>query len=624
MSGIAGWIDHERDLTREGATLRAMTATMAARGPDAEGIWLSPRAGLGHRALWLDSDRAADGPVAQPFAVTEQGTTVAVAALAGEIYNAAALRVELTSAGHRFRTGAPVEVAALAYLQWGEGFAARLEGAYAVVVWDARDESVVLLRDRLGNKPLFYHLTPRGVILASERKAILANPLVDAAVDLDGLREILSYAGTPGHGVFRGIEQVRAGHLVRVTRDGARDTRYWALEAVPHTDDLATTVSTVRSLIDESLAAQLGRDAEPSMMLSGGLDSSALTALAARSLADRAAGPLHTYTVAFANGADFRADEVWGTEDGPFVQELVSAVGAEHTDIVLSTADLLDPVVAVNALRAKDVPSPLGNMNTSLYVLCRAIRERTPVAMLGDAADGVFGGTMWMSIPQLLGARTFPWIAMAHWGGGKHGMGTDLVDVDLLQKLDMRGYVGDRYSDAIAAVPHLPGDSEQERRMREVWYLNVTNWLETLLPHGESIAQSVGLEFRLPYCDHRLVQYVFGAPWAQKTFDGREKSLLRAAVQDVLPASIAGRRKTPYPVPQDAAYAQALADRLAQLVGDPDAAVAGLIDRAAAQQVIDDPQQLIAGPRGWVARTHVEMMFQLELWLDLYGVRVVV
>ncbi len=619
MSGLAGWIDHRRDLTREGPTLRAMTATMACRGPDAEGVWLSRSAGIGHRALWLGAERTAE-----PFELTEDGRTVAVGAVTGEIYNAAALRVELERAGHRFRTAAPAEVVLRAYLAWGQRCADRFAGAYALAVWDVRDESLLLVRDRMGNKPLFYHPTAHGVVFGSERKAILANPLVEAAVDLDGLREILSYAGTPGHGVFRGMHQVRPGHVLRVGRDGLREHRYWALESTPHDDDLDTTIATVRGLVDESLEAQLGADEQPSMMLSGGLDSSGLSALAARALTRRGAGPLHTYTVAFAGDEAFQADEVWGTEDGPFVRELVSAIGAEHTDIVLRTEDLLDPVVAVNALRAKDVPSPLGNMNTSLYVLCRAIRERTPVAMLGDAADGVFGGTMWMSIEQLLAAPTFPWVAMAHWSGGRHGMGTDLIDAGLLGKLDMRGYCGDRYAEAMSRVPGLPGESDHDRRMREVWYLNVTNWLETLLPHGESIAQSVGLELRLPYCDHRLVQYVFNAPWSAKTFDGREKSLLRAALRDVLPPSILERRKSPYPVPQDGAYAQALCDELAALVADREAPVAGLVDLDAAQRVIEDPASLVAGPRGWVARTHVEMLFQLNRWLDLYRVRVTV
>ncbi|MEV0637540.1 asparagine synthase (glutamine-hydrolyzing) [Streptomyces sp. NPDC050619] len=617
MSGIAGWVDHRRDLTRERATVRAMTATLACRGPDGEGLWATERAVLGHRRQIV----LAPDALPEPVAFAADGRTVAVAALDGEIYNAEQLRRELESSGHRFRGRGHAEVVLAAYLRWGADCVRHLVGIFGLAVWDHRSQELLLARDRLGNKPMFYHPTADGVIFGSERKAVLAHPLVEPVVDMDGLREILSYAGTPGHGVFRGMHQVRPGHLVKVTNEGPREHRYWALEAHEHTDDLDTTVRTVRELLDQAVSEQLDADVPLCMMLSGGLDSSGVTALAARTLRERGAAPLRTFTASFRQEAEFRADEVWSTPDAPYARELVERVGAEHTDVVLGTEDLLDPVVKANALRAKDVPSPLGNMNTSLYVLLRAIKEHADVAVLGDAADGVFGGTMWMSMPPLLEAKTFPWTAMAHWSGGRHGMGTDLLEPGLLGKLDVPGYCSDRYQEAMRRVPHVPGQSAEEHRMREIWYLNVTSWLETLLPHSESMAQSLGLALRLPYCDHRLVQYVFNAPWSMKGFDGREKSLLRAALADVLPESILQRRKSPYPVTQDVAYARALCDGLRRLAADRDAPAAGLIDTEAARTFAEDPEALVTGPRSWVARTHVEMLFQLNAWLDGYGVR---
>jgi asparagine synthase (glutamine-hydrolysing) len=617
MSGIAGWVDYSRDLAVESATVRAMTATMACRGPDSEAVWTSGRAALGHRRQAVVD---LGGP-AEPLLVEHDGQPVAVGAFDGDLYNAAEVRRRLTDQGHRFRTGSAAEVVARAYLQWGADFAGHLIGVYGAAIWDIRAQELVLLRDRLGNKPMYYHPTADGVIFASERKAILAHPLVTAAVDLDGLREILSYAGTPGHGVFRGMHQVRPGHLVTVGSRGIRETRYWALEGGEHTDDLETTVRTVRELLDTAVTEQLDADVPLCVMLSGGLDSSGVTALAARALRDRGAGSLRTFTAGFAEVGEFRPDEVWGSPDTPFAHEVAELVGAEHTDIVLRTEDLLDPVIKVNSLRAKDVPSPLGNMNTSLYQLLRAIREHAQVAVLGDAADGIFGGTMWMSMPPLLKAQTFPWTAMAQWSGGKHGMGTDLIDSGLLDKLDVPGYSAEMYRAAMGRTPHSAGESAEEHRMREIWYLNMTNWLETLLPHGESIAQSLGLALRLPYCDHRLVQYVYTVPWSMKSFDGREKSLLRAALTDVLPTSILQRQKSPYPVTQDAAYAHALCDSLQRLMNDPEAPAAALLDTEAARRFADDPEALISGPRAWVSRTHVEMIFQLNMWLDLYRVR---
>ncbi|MFC3997675.1 asparagine synthase (glutamine-hydrolyzing) [Nocardiopsis sediminis] len=616
MSGIAGWVDYERDLSRETGTIRAMTATMACRGPDAEGIWAGRHALLGHRLLDLGGDATP-----QPLEAHRDADTAAVVAFAGEVYNAPEVRARLAARGHRFQGRGPAEVALAAYLEWGHRCAEHLTGGYAFAVWDARREELLLVRDRLGNAPLFYHPTAAGAVFASERKAILAHPLVEPAVDLDGLRELLSYAGTPGHGVFRGVHQVRPGHVVRVGRDGVREERYWALEGRPHTDDLPTTVDTVRGLLTDAVAGQLDADVPLGMMLSGGLDSSGVTALAARALDGSGRGPLRTFSVAFGAPEDFEADEVWSTPDAPFVAEMVHKAGTRHTDIAVGTGDLLDPLVARNALRAKDVPTPLGNMNTSLYVLFRAVREHTRIALLGDAADGVFGGVMWVGDDRLVKAETFPWVAMAGRVGAQHGLGTDLLSADLLGALDVRGYAAERYREAMARVPHVEGESSGERRMREIWYINVTNWLETLIPHSESIAQSVGLALRLPYCDHRLVQYVFNAPWAMKGFDGREKSLLRAALSDVLPASVLDRRKSPYPVTQDAAYAQGLCAELARVLADPSAPVADLVDREAAARVIADSGSLVAGRGVWVARTHAEMLLQLNMWLGMYGVR---
>lgn len=613
MSGIAGWVDTQRDLSRETNTVRAMAGAMACRGPDGEGVWTSSAAVIAAKR------RDLNGHDVQP--VVTQGIVVACA---GDIYNASELRTELQARGHHFDTSSEAEVIARAFLEWDTALATRLSGIYGIAIWDTRAQELILVRDRLGAKPLFYAPVGDGVVFASERKAILAHPLVRSRVGVEGLREVLSYAGTPGQAVFEGMAEVRPGHLIRVRGDRTTQERYWRLEPGGHTDDLETTVTRIRELLERAVRQQMRAEVPLCVMLSGGLDSSGLTAMAASVLRERGDEPLRTFTVTFGAEEDFRADEVWGTPDAPFVRQMVEAVGATHTDIVLRGGDLLDPVIRTNALRAKDIPSPLGNMNTSLYALCRAIAEHVPLALLGDAADGIFGGNMWMSMPPLLKAETLPWVAMAQWGGGKHGMGTDLLHPDLLAALDVPGYAAQRYRESIGDVVSLPDDTPEEKRMREVWHLGVTNWLGTLLPHGESISQAAGLAFRLPYLDHDLVSYVYGAPWAMKSFDGREKSLLRAALRGLLPDTILERRKTPYPTPQDDIYARALCAELMEIVNDTSAPVSQLIDAEAVKRFAAEPGELVSGPRAWVARTHAEMVLQLNDWLDLYRVHLTI
>ncbi|WP_279579001.1 asparagine synthetase B family protein [Fodinicola feengrottensis] len=223
MSGITGWVDFERDLHRDGATVRAMTATLAGRGPDAEELWLSSRAILGHRRLAV-VDREGGR---QPKVAEEDGKLLAVVVFNGEIYNADELRGQLVSHGHRFRTRSDTEVVLRAYLQWGAEAPRRFNGMFAFGIWDVRKEELLLARDHIGAKPLIYYPTPTGVLFGSEPKAILAHPSVPAVVDFDGLREVLSQSGTPGEVAFRGMKEVRAGHLVRIRRQGLTVEKFW-------------------------------------------------------------------------------------------------------------------------------------------------------------------------------------------------------------------------------------------------------------------------------------------------------------------------------------------------------------------------------------------------------------
>lgn len=615
MAGITGWIDFERDVARDVDTVRAMTATLASRGPDGEELWASPRAVLGHRRLALRP--GADDR--QPLVVEHDGRTLAAITFNGEIYNAGALRRELEARGHRFRTRGDAEVIARAFLEYGEDAVARLDGMFAFGLWDPQRQELLLARDRLGNKPLLYWPYPTGVLFASEHKALLAHPFVSPTVDADGLREVLSQAGTPDHGVFAGMRKLAPGQLARIGRGGVTVRRYWALPPGDHPDDLDTTVATVRELLEASVAAQLDSDVEIGSLVSGGLDSSVVTALAARELALRGDGPVRTFTVDFVDHAEhFRPDKVRSTLDAPFVEALVRHVGADHTTVLVDTADLVDPVVADAALRARDLPTPLGDMHPALYLLCRGVREHVPAALMGEIADALFGGFTWVHDPELVAADTFPWIAIAQRYIGPQGLGNGLLAPDLQTKLDVPGYCRDRFSEALAEVPEGGPDDPVEQRMRQLCYVHLSRYPETLLPNDDRLGSAVGLELRTPFCDHRLVEYVFNAPWSLKTFDGREKSLLRAAARDLLPDTLLDRQKSPFPVTQDPRYARALRGALAEVLADPGAPVAPLLDMQAAQQVVaaDDD-----GAAAWRGRTNIEMVLQLNAWLSTYGIR---
>ncbi|MGW1865294.1 asparagine synthase (glutamine-hydrolyzing) [Streptomyces mauvecolor] len=612
MCGIAGWVDFARDVRQDPQTLAAITQTMACRGPDAEGTWADEHAAFGHRRLSiidLEGGR-------QPMTAEDNGRTLACLDYTGEVYNFPELRRELESRGHHFRTRSDTEVVLRGYLEWGENLVDRLNGMYAFALWDPREQTLLLVRDRMGVKPLYYFPTADGVVFGSEPKAILGHPSVPRRVSADGLREILEMVKTPEQGIFSGMYEVRPGQLVRVSRSGLTKRTYWALEAREHTDDLDTTISTVRGLLEDIVDRQTVADVPLCSLLSGGLDSSVITALASQKLAERGAGPVRSFSVDFAeHGSEFVVDPVRGTSDAPFVRDLVQHIGADHSEIIIDSAELADPELRAKVLAAIDLPPAYwGDMWPSLYRLFQAVRARSTVALSGESADEVFGGYRWFFDKEAVAAETFPWLTSAT---GKYFDGKSLFDPGLIQKLGMPEFLRDSYSQAVSEAPMLAGEDDVNRRMRQMSYVNLTRFVQTLLDRKDRMSMAVGLEVRVPFCDHRLVDYVFNVPWEMKSFDGREKSLLRAATKDLLPESIVQRVKSPYPTTQDPAYERGLRTSLAAVLADSSSPVLPLLDGASVKTLLDTP---VGGMSAQYDRAGLEMALGLNSWLKSYDI----
>ncbi|GAB3418145.1 asparagine synthetase B family protein [Flindersiella endophytica] len=614
MCGITGWVSYQRDLASpsERATLEAMTGTMALRGPDASGVWTDRHAGLGHRRLAvIDLAGGAQPMTAEAEAGDGRPVTLVYS---GEAYNYRELRAELRRRGHAFRTESDTEVVLRGYLEWGEAVAERLNGMYAFAIWDSRTETLVLVRDRLGIKPLYYYPTDDGVLFGSEPKAILANPLADPVVDLSGLRELCTMVVTPGHGVWAGMHQVKAGTVLSVSRSGRREQTYWRLETRQHTDDRDTTVANVRALLDDIVRRQLVADVPRCTLLSGGLDSSVMTALAARELAGQGE-KVRSFSVDFAGQVDnFTADELRGTPDAPYAHEVAELAGCEHSDIVLDSATLADPAAREAVVRSRDLPC-YGEVDVSLFLLFKAIRDRSTVALSGESADEVFAGYSFMHDAEVQQAATFPWLA------GLGGMLPKLLgdpamfQGDLAARLDLPSYVADSYATAVGELEEVAGEDEDAWRKRKMCYLEITRMLPALLERKDRLSMAVGLEVRVPYCDHRLVEYVYNTPWSLKTFDQREKSLLRHAARDVLPQSVVERVKSHYPSTQDSAYDVALRAQVRDLLSSPDHRVFELVDR---QWAAD--QASGRGP-AILTRMRSERVLNLATWMELYQPR---
>ncbi|MEV6313836.1 asparagine synthase (glutamine-hydrolyzing) [Streptomyces sp. NPDC051776] len=614
MCGIAGWAVRQDGRPREEpGVAESMARTMACRGPDDQGVWSGRRVTLVHTRMAVID--LAGGR--QPMAADESEEPVAALTYCGEIYNFRELRTELTGRGHRFRTRSDTEVVLRAYLEWGERCVERLEGMFAFAIWDARERTLFLARDRFGIKPLYYAQTREGLVFGSEPKALLAHPEVRPVVDLEGLRVLFSMARAPGESVYRDIRDLPPGHTLLHGPGGEISLRrYWQLEAQPHEHDLERTIATVRELLERSVARELVSDVPLSVMLSGGLDSSTVAALAARALAAEGAGPVRTTTVTYSGYSDnFQPDLVRSAPDSPYARAVAEHIGAEHLEIELATADLIDPVARRTVLRAQDVPAPFGDMDTSTYQAFAGVHRYSKVALTGESADEIFGGYSWVHIPDLAYEEQFPWVAFEQWHPGtREGLGQGLLSPAFKSRLDMGSYYAERYAQAMARIPRLPGEDGEERRAREICHLHLTHWLPRLLERNDRLSMISGLEVRVPFCDHRLVQYAYNIPWEMKTYDGREKSLLRAAARDLLPEKVLDRPKAPFPVSQDATYTKALHEEFAEVLADPASPVLPMLDLDAARAVVSQDG---GGPdvQDWLHRMNIEMLLQVNSWL---------
>ena len=249
----------------------------------------------------------------------------------------------------------------------------------------------------------------------------------------------------------------------------------------------------------------------------------------------------------------------------------------------------------------------IGDLDTSLCLLFKAIRRHSTVALSGESADEIFGGYHWFHQPEVQAADTFPWIASSQ--AGQHAQEPNLLNA----ALDLPSYVRDRYASAVTEVEPADGETEHERRMRVICCLHLSRFVRLLLDRKDRMSMAVGLEVRLPFCDHRLVEYVYNTPWSLKTFDGREKSLLRAAAADMLPRSVLERVKSPYPSVQDPDYADALQQQAKELLA-ADGPVFSLVNRrwldAAAQQ---DPTTMSAE-----VRIGIDRALEFSTWLEIY------
>lgn len=613
MCGITGFIDWRKDLTGFPLILENMTETLINRGPDASGTWISRHCALGHRRLSVIDPENGAQPMIRRF-----GDHLYTIVYNGELYNALELQKQLEERGHQFRTTCDTEVLLLAYVEWGKDCLERLNGIFAFAVWDDTNQNLFLARDRLGVKPLFYALYNEVFLFGSEPKAILAHPDFPTEVDGEGLAEIFSLgpARTPGQGIYRHMSELKPGHFMVYDHTGLSIRNYWKLISKPHYESIDQTALKIYEILKDTTERQLVSDVPISTLLSGGLDSSALTTFAANHFRESNRGILQTFSVDYLdNDKYFKANTFQPNADAPWIKRMTEFLATNHHDVKFDTPELVESLKT--AVYARDTPG-MADVDGSLYLFCREIKKLTTVAVSGEAADEIFGGYPWFHREEALTAKTFPWSLSLN-------ARVDLLSPDLTAHIRPEEYVSQRYQQAIDEVPHLAGETPEQMQMRQMSYLNITRFMPTLLDRKDRMSMAVGLEVRVPFCDHRLVEYVWNIPWEIKTAGDREKGILRKALKGVLPDDVLTRKKSPYPKTHNPNYLAAVRSEVLEILNDSSSPLLPFINRDkiltlansdAAQFNLPWFGQLMNGPQMFA------YLIQVDTWLRKYKVSI--
>lgn len=609
MCGIGGFVDYERDARRGGPILHGMKRTLTPRGPDAEGTYFDEDAALVHRRLIVIDPEGGKQPMHSP----DRNTIIIYN---GELYNTPELRTELMSRGHEFVGHSDTEVLLHAYLEWKTDAFSRLNGIFAFAIWEKRERRLTLCRDRLGVKPLFFAPIRNGLTFGSTIDTVLCHPEIEPVIDEDGLRTLLLLgpARPPESGVFRQIKSLLPGHFAVLTPENFTDHVYWQLEAHEHEDDLPTTIERTHTLICDAARRQLVSDVPLACFLSGGLDSSILSMLAAKDYAARGE-TLHTWSVDYRDNDKYFTKSIFQpNSDDSYIDQMVDFLGTHHHRVVLEPEALCAALLPATDARA--LPG-MADVDSSLLLFCAAVkRGGTTVCLSGECADELFGGYPWYHREEILFEDTFPWSRSV-------GLRLGLLTPDAVRNGEE--FVRQHYRDTCDRAPKLSSDDKKAARMREMFVLNLDWFMATLLDRKDRMSMYSGLEVRVPFCDHRIVEYAYNMPWDFKSLEGREKGIVRRAFANELPKEIVYRKKSPYPKTFHPVYTRLCADYVCRIFEDNTSVAASLFDRNAVQKLMQRPESLAEPWFGQLMRTPqiFAYIIQLDRWFRHYHVKIV-
>ncbi|MDD6447660.1 asparagine synthase (glutamine-hydrolyzing) [Oscillospiraceae bacterium LCP25S3_E3] len=611
MCGIAGWLDRYTDLSQKQSVINSMVATMKSRGPDQEGVFLNSdnTVCLMHRRLTVIDPQGGTQPMTK-----EDKHRKCTIVYNGELYNTKELTEQLTQAGYSFGTHSDTEVLLTAYLHWGEDCVEKLNGIFAFAIYEHNTGKLFIARDRIGVKPFFYYYYKGGLVFGSEIKALLKCPKVKPVVDEQGLMDVffIGPGRSLGQGIFKNVEELLPGECASYKDGVLKKHKYFKLVAKPHIHNKDETIEYTRFLLKDAITRQLVSDVPLCTFLSGGLDSSIISAVSADYYRKNCKGILTTYSVDYKDNEKYFEKSLFQpNSDSDFIKLISDFAGTNHKNVILDNHSLY--YALYDSVKARDLPA-MTDVDSSLLLFCKEVKKDFTVALSGECADELFGGYPWYHNKDILFEETFPW-----------SRSVDIRRSVLKKGLLPKGeeYVREKYLSTVKNVDKLPSDSKLETRMREMFVLNFNWFMQGLLDRKDRCSMYSGLEVRVPFCDYRLVEYAYNMPWSLKALNGREKGIIRTAVDGILPKEIVWRKKSPYPKTHNPIYFKLVADAMKkQLKGK--SPITYFLDENAINNIIENPEGISSPWYGQLMRAPqiLAYLLQIDFWMQYYNVEI--
>lgn len=614
MCGFVGFTNLFKDFsTEDNIAIKEMTKSLAHRGPDEENFFTSTHTNLGHRRLIILD--AKNGK--QPMSCTYNNTTYTIV-YNGQLYNANDIRKDLIDLGYEFNGYCDTEVILKAFVEYGTTIFNKFNGIFSFAIWNDSKKELTLVRDHFGIKPLYYSIIDNTIIFSSEIKSILKYPGFQVAIDAEGISELFGIgpAHTPGTCVFKNIFEIKPAHFGIFNAYGFKSYRYWKMETKEHKDDFETTCTKIHNLLDDSIKRQLVSDVPLCAMLSGGLDSSIIVAYASNYFKKNNLPPLKTLSIDYVdNDKNFVKSDFQPNSDNYYINIMQKTFNTNHTNIIIDTPELADALK--DAMIARDFPG-MADVDSSLLLFCKHIKNHATVALSGECSDEIFAGYPWFFREDALKSGTFPWsIAINE--------RQKLLNENLRSKINLKDYIDFRYNESISEIEFSYSDSEETKEKRIISYLTINWFMQTLLDRSDRMSMYNGLELRVPFCDYRLVEYMWNVPWEMKALNGREKGLLRYVVKDLLPEEIVNRKKSPYPKTHNPTYLKAVKQMLTQITNNPNAPINNLLDKKYILDILNTDGKAFARPWFGQLMTGPQLMAylcQVNMWLEIYNPKI--